>query len=74
MKILIDMNMSPLWVQEFKLYEIEAVHWSTVGKFDAPDAALMDWARKHDHIVFTHDIDFGTALALPKSEKPLLYR
>jgi predicted nuclease of predicted toxin-antitoxin system len=70
MKILIDMNLSPFWVQELSHYEIEAVHWSTVGKFDAPDVVLMDWARKHDHIVFTHDLDFGTALALTKSEKP----
>ena len=54
MKILIDMNLSPEWVQEFKLHEIESVHWSTVGKFDAPDAVIMDWARKNNHIVFTH--------------------
>jgi len=70
MRILIDMNLSPEWVQEFKLHQIEAVHWSTVGKHDAPDILLMDWARKNDHIVLTHDLDFGTALALTKAEKP----
>jgi predicted nuclease of predicted toxin-antitoxin system len=70
MRILIDMNLSPEWVEEFKLYNIDAVHWSTVGKFDAPDVELMAWARDNDHIVFTHDLDFGTALALTKAEKP----
>lgn len=70
MKILIDMNLSPEWVQGFKFHDIEAVHWSAVGKFDAPDNVIMDWARKNDHIVFTHDLDFGTALALTKAEKP----
>ena len=70
MKILIDMNLSPEWVQEFRLYKIEAVHWSTVGKFDAPDTVLMDWARKNNYVIFTHDLDFGTALALTKAEKP----
>jgi len=70
MKIVIDMNLSPEWVQEFKLHNIEAVHWSAVGKFDAPDSIIMDWARKNEYIVFTHDLDFGTALALTKSEKP----
>jgi len=30
----------------------------------------MDWARKNKHTVFTHDLDFGTALALTKAEKP----
>ncbi|WP_183575180.1 DUF5615 family PIN-like protein [Mucilaginibacter sp. X5P1] len=70
MKILIDMNLSPNWVQEFKLYNIQAVHWSTVGRFDAPDTAIIDWAKENEYIVFTHDLDFGTALALTKAEKP----
>lgn len=70
MKILIDMNLSPDWVQEFGLYKIEAVHWSAVGKFDAQDSLIMDWARKNEYIVFTHDLDFGTALVLTKAEKP----
>lgn len=70
MKILIDMNLSPAWVQEFSIHQIESVHWSDVGRFDAPDVILMDWARDNNYIVFTHDLDFGTALALTKAEKP----
>lgn len=70
MKILIDMNLSPDWVDEFKLHKIKAVHWSAVGQFDAPDTLLIDWAIKNDYIIFTHDLDFGTALALTKAEKP----
>ena len=70
MKILIDMNLSPDWVREFKLYDMQAVHWSTVGKFDAPDATIIAWAIANEYIVFTHDLDFGTALALTKAEKP----
>ncbi|WP_373417361.1 hypothetical protein [Mucilaginibacter phenanthrenivorans] len=34
------MNLSPEWVQEFKFHDIEAVHWSTVGAFDAPDGLI----------------------------------
>lgn len=64
------MNLSPAWVQEFNIYDIEAVHWSSVGRFDAADNVIMDWARANDYIVFTHDLDFGTALALTKSQKP----
>jgi predicted nuclease of predicted toxin-antitoxin system len=70
MKILIDMNLSPDWVQEFKLHNIDAVHWSNVGKFDAPDELIIDWAIQNDYIIFTHDLDFGTALALTKADKP----
>jgi len=40
-----------------------------VGEIGAPDVVIMDWARKNEHIVFTHDLDFGTALALTKAEK-----
>ena len=64
------MNLSPEWVQEFNKHAIEAVHWSAVGKFDAADAVLMDWARTNEHVIFTHDLDFGTTLALTKAEKP----
>lgn len=30
----------------------------------------MEWARANDHIVFTHDLDFGTLLALTQAESP----
>jgi predicted nuclease of predicted toxin-antitoxin system len=30
----------------------------------------MDWARANDYIVFTHDLDFGTLLALTQAESP----
>jgi predicted nuclease of predicted toxin-antitoxin system len=70
MKILIDMNLSPEWVQEFNFHKIDAIHWSSVGKPNAPDSSLIDWAIKNDGIIFTHDLDFGTALALTKAEKP----
>ena len=70
MRVLIDMNLSPEWVHEFALHKIEAVHWSSIGEFDAPDVSLMQWAIENDHIVFTHDLDFGTALALTKAERP----
>lgn len=70
MKVLIDMNLSPEWVQEFKLHNIEAIHWSGVGKFDAPDETIIAWVIKNEHLIFTHDLDFGTALALTKADKP----
>lgn len=70
MKVLIDMNLSPEWVQEFISYDIEAVHWSTIGEITASDSILMNWAKVNNHIIFTHDLDFGTALALTHAEKP----
>ena len=30
----------------------------------------MVWAREHRHVVFTHDLDFGTLLALTRADGP----
>ena len=30
----------------------------------------MDWARANDYVVFTHDPDFGTILAVTRAEGP----
>ncbi|WP_461450977.1 DUF5615 family PIN-like protein [Mucilaginibacter sp.] len=34
------------------------------------DSALIDWARQNSYVIFTHDLDFGTTLALTKAESP----
>ena len=70
MKILIDMNLSPEWVTVLTNHGITAVHWSTVGDPRAADALIMDWARENGYVVFTHDLDFGAALALTQAEGP----
>lgn len=46
------------------------MHWSTVGDPHAPDTEIMAWARAHSFIVFTHDLDFGTTLALTHAAGP----
>ena len=45
MNILIDMNLSPARVEEFTRHGFESAHWSTIGKPDAPDSIIIDWAR-----------------------------
>ena len=30
----------------------------------------MEWAAEHGHVVFTHDLDFGTTLALSHATGP----
>lgn len=70
MKILIDMNLSPDWTAAFAAENIESVHWSAVGDPRAEDAEIMEYARANDYVVFTHDLDFGTLLALTQAESP----
>lgn len=70
MKILIDMNLSPDWTAAFAVQGIESVHWSSVGDPRAEDTEIMEYARANDFVVFTHDLDFGTILALTQAMSP----
>lgn len=45
-------------------------HWSRVGAIRALDEEIMAWARDHDHVVFTHDLDFGSLLFLTNATAP----
>ncbi|MBK7584632.1 MAG: DUF5615 family PIN-like protein [Myxococcales bacterium] len=70
MKLLVDMNLSPLWVAFLAAHGVDAVHWSSVGAPNAPDVQIMTHARDHGLVVFTHDLDFGVLLALTRSAGP----
>ena len=74
MKILIDMNLSPTWVDFFASADIEAVHWATVGDPRAPDRDLMQWAQENKCVVFTHDLDFGALLAVTQAIAPSVFQ
>lgn len=64
LQLLVDMNLSPAWTAELAKHGWPAVHWSSVGDPRANDATIMSWARTNGYVVFTHDLDFGTTLAL----------
>ncbi len=70
LRILIDMNLSPKWLLAFSKFGIEAIHWLDVGHSTAPDEEIANWARKNQYIIFTHDLDFGTMLALTQEQGP----
>ncbi len=69
-RLVVDMNLSVEWVAELARHGWAAVHWSAVGDPRAEDAAIMAWARANGHVVFTHDLDFGTTLALTHATGP----
>lgn len=70
MKVLLDMNLSPDWVPELASRGWEAVHWNSVGDPRAADHEIMSWAAANDHVVFTHDLDFGALLAAARLARP----
>ena len=70
MKVLLDMNLPPAWVRDFRDSGFDAVHWSEVGDLCATDAAIMEWAREQQRIVLTHDLDFSALLAATQAVGP----
>lgn len=74
MNILIDMNLSPLWVPYLQKYDFEAQHWSTLGKPDAPDTVLFNWAKDNKAVIFTNDLDFGAILAASQTNAPSVFQ
>jgi predicted nuclease of predicted toxin-antitoxin system len=69
-KLLVDMNLAPAWVDFLTERGFEAVHWSTVGDPRAFDQAIAAWASAHDHAVLTADLDFGAILAFSGASGP----
>jgi predicted nuclease of predicted toxin-antitoxin system len=70
MNVLVDMNLSPRWVNLLVGRGMSARHWSEVGRPTAPDAEIMAYAAANDYVVLTHDLDFSAILAATHGEKP----
>ena len=66
-QLVIDMNLPVEWVAELARHGWSAVHWSTTGDPSTEDSVIMAWAKAHGYVVFTHDLDFGTMLALTRA-------
>lgn len=74
MKILIDMNLSPVWVQYFAENAFVSKHWSVIGKANDPDKVIFEYAKQNGFVVFTHDLDFGAILAATNAKAPSVFQ
>ena len=70
MKLLVDMNLSPSWIERLARHGFEAVHWSTIGAATAPDVEILTWATEHHFVVITNDLDFSAILAAGAVDGP----
>jgi len=70
----IDMNLSPEWAGFLTAAGWPSIHWTSLGDIRAGDAEIMAWALANGHAVFTHDFDFGTALALTGAKGPSVFQ
>ena len=70
MKILIDMNLSPKFVDLFMKRGVDAIHWFEIGAPNAEDTQIMEYANKNNYIIMTCDLDFNILLLLSRKSKP----
>ena len=70
MRLLIDMNLSPKWAGFLVEHGHDAEHWSFIGSATADDSEIAAYAKKHNWIIVTHDLDFSAILAATQGEKP----
>jgi predicted nuclease of predicted toxin-antitoxin system len=70
MRLLIDMNLTPRWVQHLNEAGHEAVHWSNVGNPQASDREICAHARPRGLVILTNDLDFPQILAHTGQDGP----
>ena len=70
MKLLVDMNLSPSWIDRLARHGFDAVHWSTIGAATAPDVEILTRATEHQFVVLTNDLDFSAILAASAGTTP----
>lgn len=58
-RLLLDQNLSPKLVSRLADVYPDSVHVSTVGLGSADDRTVWEFARQHDYIIATKDVDFG---------------
>jgi predicted nuclease of predicted toxin-antitoxin system len=69
-KLLVDMNLSPSWVDRLARQGFEAVHWSTIGAATAPDVEILTWVNEQAFVLITNDLDFSAILAASGGASP----
>lgn len=70
MRLLIDMNLTPVWVEFFAQHQIEAIHWSSISLITEPDSVIMAYTKTNGYVILTNDLDFGTLLARTQDHGP----
>ena len=70
MKLLLDMNIPLRFAGLLQDKGFEVLHWSDIGNPKALDDQIMAYAKEHDYIVVTYDLDFSALLSVTHNLKP----
>jgi predicted nuclease of predicted toxin-antitoxin system len=69
-RLLLDMNLSPMTVQTLRSIGWDAHRVSEFLSDRSTDEEILKYARLHNLVVITHDVDFTALLALGRHTKP----
>jgi predicted nuclease of predicted toxin-antitoxin system len=69
-RLLLDMNLSPVLVDDLSDEGVDAIHWLHVGPANTDDSAILDWSAREGTILVSTDKDFGMLLAENKLRSP----
>ena len=64
------MNLSPEWIEVLASAGQEVRHWRDIGAGNAPDEEILAWARTHEAVIVTQDLDFSHLLATTHARGP----
>ena len=67
---LIDMNLTPRWVQFLQNAGNEVAHWLSVRAGTAKDSEICEYARQHTYVILTNDLNFPQILAHTRQDAP----
>lgn len=70
LEFIANMNISPLTVEELRKLGWNIVRVSEIMDVRAKDIDILEFARKHNKVLITQDIDFSILLAVGGYEKP----
>ena len=70
MRLLLDMNIPPSWVDDLCAAGHQASHWRDVGDPTASDATILGHSRRAGLVLLTRDLDFGDILAATGGAAP----
>lgn len=70
LKFIVDMDLSPLTVRQLKEKGWEIIRVSEVMDVRTDDIEILNYAREHNQVVITHDLDFSELLAVNGLDRP----
>ncbi len=70
MKFILDANLSPRLSADLSTAGFETQHVGELGLLRASDLEIIHFAKRHQAVVITADIDFGNLLTMHRLLKP----